>query len=71
MAPLSTAEPPYSSALPMTPCTVITIPANVKHWHGAAAGSWLSHLAISIPGEGTSTEWCEPVSDEEYGKLAE
>ena len=54
-------------AVPMTPGTVITIPANVKHWHGAASDSWFSHLAISIPGEGTSNEWCEPVSDAEYG----
>jgi len=51
----------------MTPGTVITIPANAKHWHGAAYGGWFSHLAISIPGEGTSNEWCEPVSDAEYG----
>jgi len=56
-------------AVPMTPGTVITIPANVKHWHGAAQDSWFSHLAITIPGEGMSNEWCEPVSDEEYGKL--
>ena len=56
-------------AVPMTPGTVITIPANVKHWHGAAKDSWFSHLAISIPGEQTSNEWCEPVSDAEYGSL--
>ena len=48
---------------------VITIPANVKHWHGATKNSWFSHLAIEVPGENTSTEWCEPVSDEEYNKL--
>ena len=58
-------------AVPMTPGTVITIPANVKHWHGAASDSWFSHLAISIPGEGVSSEWREPVSDAEYGTLAE
>ena len=28
-----------------------------------------SHLAVEVPGEETSNEWCEPVSDEEYGKL--
>ena len=49
--------------------TVINIPAGVKHWHGAAKDSWFSHLAIEIPGEETSTQWCEKVSDEEYGKL--
>lgn len=51
------------------PGTVIHIPANVKHWHGAADNSWFSHLAFEIPGEGTSTEWCETVSDEEYKKI--
>ena len=48
-------------AVEMTPGTVINIPANVKHWHGAADDSWFSHLAIEIPGEETSTEWCEAV----------
>ena len=40
---------------------VVTIPANVKHWHGAKAGSWFSHIAIEIPGTDGRTEWCEPV----------
>ena len=43
--------------------------ANVKHWHGAKKNSWFSHLALEVPGENTSNEWCEPVSDEEYNKL--
>ena len=50
---------------------VITIPANVKHWHGAKKDSWFSHLAIEVPGEETSNEWCEEVTDEEYEKLGE
>ena len=45
----------------MTPGTVINIPANIKHWHGAADDSWFSHLAIEIAGEEASTEWCEKV----------
>ncbi len=53
----------------MLPGSVINIPADVKHWHGAAPDSWFSHLAVEIPGEETGNEWCEPVSDEEYGKL--
>lgn len=53
----------------LTPGTIITIPANVKHWHGAKKDSWFSHIAIEVPGENTSNEWCEPVSDEEYKKL--
>ena len=48
---------------------VVTIPANVKHWHGAKKDSWFSHLAIEVPGENTSNEWCESVTDEEYNKL--
>ena len=48
---------------------VVVIPANVKHWHGAKKNSWFSHLAIEVPGEETSNEWCEMVSDEEYNKL--
>ena len=47
----------------------INIPAEVKHWHGAAPDEWFSHLAIEVPGENGSNEWLEPVSDEEYGKL--
>ena len=57
-------------AVSLTPGTVITIPANVKHWHGAKADSWFSHIAVEVPGEGTSAEWLEPVTDEEYAALA-
>jgi len=53
----------------MVPGTVVNIPAEVKHWHGAAADSWFSHLAIEVPGEGASNEWCEAVDDESYRKV--
>ncbi len=53
----------------MNPGDVIHIPANTKHWHGAAPDSWFSHLAFEIEGENTSNEWLEAVSDEEYSKL--
>ena len=53
----------------MKPGDVINIPANVKHWHGAAPDSWFSHLAIEIAGTEVANEWLEKVSDEEYGKL--
>ena len=56
-------------AQPILPGTVIHIPANVKHWHGAAADSWFAHLAFGVPGEDMSNEWLEPVSDEVYDKL--
>ncbi|MGN0617768.1 MAG: cupin domain-containing protein [Ruminiclostridium sp.] len=60
-------KPPVS----LTPGTVITIPPEVKHWHGAKKDSWFSHIAVEVPGENTSNEWCEPVSDEEYNALEE
>ena len=53
----------------LTPGTVITIPPEVKHWHGAKADSWFCHIAVEVPGEDTRNEWCEPVNDEEYKKL--
>lgn len=31
--------------------------------------SYFSHIVIEVPGENTSNEWCEPVTDEEYDKL--
>ena len=48
---------------------IVEIPANVKHWHGATADSWFSHLAFGFPGEDTSNVWLEPVDDEQYGAL--
>lgn len=56
-------------AIPLKAGSVITIPANVKHWHGASKNSWFSHIAIEVPGEDTHTEWCEEVSDAEYDKI--
>ena len=53
----------------MTPGTVINIPANVKHWHGAAPDSWFSHIAVEVSGTETSNEWQEAVSDGDSGKL--
>ena len=56
-------------AVEMTPGTVINIPANVKHWHGAAPDSWFSHLAIEVAGEDAGTEWLEAVNEEDYNRL--
>ena len=56
-------------AVSLQPGTVITIPANVKHWHGAKRDSWFSHIAVEVPGTERKNEWCEPVSDEAYAKL--
>ena len=53
----------------LTPGTVVVIPAGVKHWHGAKKDSWFSHIAFEAPGEETSNQWLEPVTDEEYERL--
>lgn len=58
------------NAQPLHPGDVVSIPAGVKHWHGAARNSWFSHLAIEVPGVGTGNEWLEPVDAAEYDALA-
>ena len=49
----------------LKPGDVVAIHEGVKHWHGATKNSWFSHIAIT-KGE---SEWCEPVSDEQYNHL--
>lgn len=57
------------AAQSLKPGDVITIPSGVKHWHGAKADGWFSHLAVECPGEECSNEWLEPVTDEVYDNL--
>lgn len=57
-------------AVEMQPGTLIAIPSEVKHWHGAAKDSWFQHLAYTTKAdENASNEWLEPVTDEVYDKL--
>lgn len=53
----------------LKPGDVVTIPPEVKHWHGAKKDCWFSHLAVEVPGENNSNEWCESVTDQEYQQL--
>ena len=53
----------------LKPGDIVHIRAEVKHWHGAAPDSFFQHLAIEVPGENCRNEWCEPVTDAEYGQL--
>ena len=53
------------------PGDVVYIKPGVKHYHGAAADSWFSHIAVECPGENCSNEWCEPVTDEQYNRVVE
>ena len=49
------------------PGDVVTIPADVKHWHGAAPATAISHIAIQEKRDGSVVTWLEEVSDEQYG----
>lgn len=51
------------------PGTIVHIPANVKHWHGAAKNSWFSHLAFEIDGLNATNVWLEPVDDSYYSNI--
>ena len=53
----------------LKPGDVVTIPPEVKHWHGAKKDCWFSHLAVEVPGENTSNESCEPVTYQDYQQL--
>lgn len=55
----------------LVPGDVVTIPVGVKHWHGATKDSWFSHIAVEVPGENTSNEWLEAVTDQMYDELKE
>lgn len=56
-------------AIKLKPGSVVEIPPGIKHWHGASKDSEFTHIAIEVPGENTSNQWLEEVSDEEYDKL--
>ena len=54
-------------AVELKPGVVIEIPEGAKHWHGAAADSWMQHLTYHKDvQEGASNEWLEPVTDDQY-----
>ncbi|WFR67478.1 cupin domain-containing protein [Curtobacterium flaccumfaciens] len=58
-----------SDPISLTPGTAVRVPVGTKHWHGAKADSWFSHLAFITPGKNVSNEWLEPVTDEVYDAL--
>jgi len=49
------------------PGDVVLIPPGEKHWHGAAPGTGMTHIAITEELDGKVVEWMEKVSDEQYG----
>jgi quercetin dioxygenase-like cupin family protein len=56
-------------AQPIKKGDVINIPESVEHWHGAASGSRLVHIAITLYKGDENVVWLKPVSDEEYKKV--
>ena len=48
------------------PGDVIHCPPGVKHWHGAAPGTAMTHLAVTPSVDGKNVNWMEKVSDEQY-----
>ncbi len=50
------------------PGDVVVCPPGVKHWHGAAPHSAMTHLAVTGVADGKTVTWMEQVSDAEYGE---
>ena len=48
------------------PGDVVVCPAGVKHWHGAAPTTAMTHLAVTGSVDGKSVDWMEKVSDDQY-----
>lgn len=44
----------------------VVCPPGVKHWHGAAPGSAMTHLTVTGTVAGKNVEWMEKVTDEQY-----
>ena len=49
------------------PGDVVTIPANIRHWHGAAPTTAMSHIAVHEQRDGSAVTWMEKVSEAQYG----
>ena len=48
------------------PGDVIVCPPGIKHWHGAAPASAMTHLAVTGSVDGKNVEWLEKVTDAQY-----
>ncbi len=49
------------------PGDIVWIPPNEKHWHGASSTTSMTHIAIQEQLDGTTADWFEQVSEEQYG----
>ena len=48
------------------PGDVVWCPPGVKHWHGAAPSTAMTHMAVTATVDGKNVNWMEKVSDEQY-----
>ena len=48
------------------PGDIVWFPPGVKHWHGAAPATAMTHVAIQERLDGEVVDWLEPVSDKQY-----
>jgi len=49
------------------PGDVVWFAPGEKHWHGAAAETGMSHIAVQEKLNGSVVDWLEQVSDAQYG----
>ncbi|MFM0348817.1 (R)-mandelonitrile lyase [Paraburkholderia sp. RL17-347-BIC-D] len=47
---------------------VVSVPAGVKHWHGATSTTGMTHIALQEALDGKNVNWLEQVTDEQYSK---
>lgn len=50
------------------PGDVVWFPPGLKHWHGAASTTAMSHIAVTEALNGKNVDWLEKVSDDQYRK---
>ncbi|WP_352965579.1 cupin domain-containing protein [Mesorhizobium sp. M1312] len=48
------------------PGDVVTIPPNVRHWHGASKATSMTHVAVAESLDGSAVTWMEQVTDDQY-----
>lgn len=52
----------------VNPGDVVWFPPGLKHWHGAAPTTAMTHLAIQEALDGKAVDWLEHVTDEQYSE---
>jgi quercetin dioxygenase-like cupin family protein len=52
------------------PGDVVEIEPGEEHWHGAASGNFMAHIALNeVDADGVPATWGEHVTDDEYGAV--